>query len=251
MKEELVNIEQCSVSYNSDKVILKDVNFKVYENDFVGVIGPNGGGKTTLIKLILGEVQPTSGTVNITKSIKKSIGYLPQYNNIDKVFPISLLEIVLSGLQSQKGLFKRYTKEDKALAIETMEMCGIAHLYNRSSSKVSGGEFQRALLCRAIISNPKLLILDEPNNYVDSNFEKELYELLYKLNENMAVVMVSHDVGTIVSYVKSIACVNKSLHYHNSNIITQQELIQYDCPILLVSHGDVPHTVLDNHCCGR
>ncbi len=248
--KELVNIENCSVSYTPDQITLKDINLKICKNDFIGVIGPNGGGKTTLIKLILGEVQPTKGHVGISNSTKKSIGYLPQYSNIDKAFPISLIEIVLSGLQSQKGLFKRYTKEDKQLALETMTMCGIDHLFKRSSIEVSGGEFQRALLCRAIISNPELLILDEPNNNVDNRFEKELYELLHKLNENMAVIMVSHDVGTIVSYVKSIACVNKSLHYHNSNIITQQELIKYDCPILLVSHGDVPHTVLDNHCCG-
>lgn len=239
LRREIVCIEGCDVEYAEEKRALHDVSIKIYNDDFIGVIGPNGGGKTSLIKLITGEISPNKGSVVISQDVKNSIGYLPQYSNIDRVFPISLLEIVLSGLQAPKGLLKRYNKEDKRLALETMKSCGIEHLHNRACSEVSGGELQRALLARAIISKPKLLILDEPNNYVDSNFEKELYELLNKLSKSMAIILVSHDVGTIISYVKSVACVNKSLHYHNSNKITQQDLMQYNCPILLVTHGDV------------
>lgn len=243
---QLINIKNCSAAYG-DKTVLCSVNFSVNERDFIGVIGPNGGGKTTLIKLILNQVQPVNGEVVLHDSIKGKIGYLPQYSTIDRAFPISVNEVVLSGLQSHKGLFGRYSTADRELVAKTLELCGIKHLEKRSTSEISGGELQRALLCRAIISNPKLLILDEPNSYVDNKFEKELYELLKKLNENMAIIMVSHDIGTITSYVKSIACVNRSLHYHNSNIITQQQLLQYDCPILLVAHGEIPHTVLSEH----
>ena len=115
------------------------------------------------------------------------------------------------------------------------------------SGEISGGQMQRALLCRAIIAEPRLLILDEPTNFVDSRFESELYELLQRLNERMAIVMVSHDIGTITSIVKSIVCVNRSVHRHDSNIITQEQLDNYRCPIQIVSHGSVPHTVLSHH----
>lgn len=243
---ELVNIKDCSAAYGN-KTVLCSVNLSVNDNDFIGVIGPNGGGKTTLIKLILNQISPSKGEVILHNSIKGKIGYLPQYSSIDRAFPISVYEVVLSGLQSHKGIFGRYSTADKELVAKTLDLCGIKHLEKRSTSEISGGELQRTLLCRAIISNPKLLILDEPNSYVDNKFEKELYELLGKLNENMAIIMVSHDIGTITSYVKSIACVNRSLHYHNSNIITQQQLLQYDCPILLVAHGEIPHTVLEQH----
>jgi zinc transport system ATP-binding protein len=113
--------------------------------------------------------------------------------------------------------------------------------------QLSGGQQQKVLLCRAIIANPELLILDEPNTYVDNKFEGELYEMLKELNERMAIVMVSHDIGTITSYVKSIACVNRSLHHHHSNRITETQLAAYDCPIQLITHGRVPHTVLEKH----
>ena len=118
--------------------------------------------------------------------------------------------------------------------------------------EVSGGQMQRALLARAVISDPKLLILDEPANFVDNKFEKELYRTLHELNARMAIVMVSHDIGTITSVVKEIVCVNRQVHRHRSNILTEEQLRNYDCPIQLVSHGHIPHTVLEHHpgdCC--
>jgi zinc transport system ATP-binding protein len=126
-------------------------------------------------------------------------------------------------------------------------MMGVAHLRDKSIGQLSGGQMQRVFLGRAIISEPRLLILDEPNTFVDNKFEHDLYELLHQLNHKMAILMVSHDVGTITTHVKTIACVNRNLHYHKSNIITQSQLTAYNCPIQLITHGDVPHTVLGEH----
>ena len=175
------------------------------------------------------------------------IGYLPQQNEFDKRFPISLREVILSGLQSQKGLWGNYCKSDRLKADVLMKMTGIKHLSDKTVGDVSGGQMQRALLCRAIISEPKLLILDEPANFVDNQFEKELYDILKQLNEHMAIIMVSHDLGTISSVVKNIVCVNKSVHRHASNTITNEQLRNYDCPLQLIYHDQVPHTVLERH----
>ena len=155
--------------------------------------------------------------------------------------------MVLSGLQARKRLFGRYTAEDRQKADELLHTCRIEEIARKPIGTLSGGQIQRTLLCRALISDPKLLILDEPTNFVDNQFEKELYLLLKRFNEKMAIVMVSHDLGTISSYVRSIVCVNRRVHRHDSNIITAEQLHNYNCPIQIVSHGDVPHTVLAKH----
>jgi len=245
MNETLINIKNLSVGYDSQKV-LDNVSFTIESNDFIGVIGPNGGGKTTLIKTILGLTRSWSGTIesNISQS---DIGYLPQFNPFDKKFPITVNEVILSGLAGQKGLFSKYYNSDKTRAEELMTQAGVISLKNKSIGNLSGGQMQRTLLCRALINQPKLLILDEPSTFVDNQFEKELFEWLKKLNEKIAIVMVSHDIGTISSHVKTIACVNYHLHYHKSNKITAEQLVSYNCPIQIISHGEIPHQVLANH----
>lgn len=232
-----------------DEIVLKDVNFTVWDNDFVGVIGPNGGGKTTLLKLILGEIKPKRGTIKYFKHEPNEVlfGYLPQVIGIDKKFPISVMEVVLSGLLGRKGIMGRYTGHDKRLALNLLQRMEIQHLKDKAIGELSGGQMQRVFLCRALISHPRLLILDEPNTFVDNKFEKELYELLQELNKEMAIIMVSHDLGTITTHVKTIACVNRQLHYHPSNLITTDQLAAYDCPIQIIAHGPVPHTVLHKH----
>lgn len=243
---QLIEIRGACAGYDNN-IVLKNIDLNIFDTDFIGVIGPNGGGKTTLIKLILRQMEPISGTITYTSDLANNIGYLPQISGIDKVFPISVEEVVTSGLQSRKGLFGRYKLLDRENVFNIMKRCSIDHLASKPISTLSGGQLQRAFLCRALVSKPKLLILDEPNTYVDNKFEHELYDLLQELNKDMAIIVVSHDVGTITSHIKSIACVNRTLHYHNSNIITQEELNQYDCPILMVAHGTIPHTVLKNH----
>jgi len=247
--EPLISLKNVSVQYESTTA-LEDVSLDIYPDDFLGIIGPNGGGKTTLVKAILGNI-PHSGRVLYTPTLSERghrlIGYLPQQSEFDRSFPVSVIEVVMSGLQAEKGLLKRYTANDRKRAMELLEMAGIADIAERQISEISGGQMQRALLCRAVILEPKLLILDEPTNFVDNQFENELYTLLKQLNERMAIVMVSHDIGTITSVVKSIVCVNCTVHRHNSNIITAEQLENYHCPIQIISHGHVPHTVLEHH----
>lgn len=246
----ILEIKSVYAGYN-DELVLKDISLDIFDDDFIGIIGPNGGGKTTLLNVILGLIKPFKGTVNFFDDNKternNKIGYLPQLNKIDNKFPITVKEVVLSGLIYGLGLFKRYTKADKLTATKILKQIGICDIKNNSIGELSGGQMQKVLLARAIVSSPRLLILDEPNTYVDNQFEGELYEILKELNKEMAIIIVSHDLGTISSYVKTIACVNQNLHYHKSNKITEQQLASYNCPIKLITHGEVPHTVLKKH----
>jgi zinc transport system ATP-binding protein len=248
-RKKIISLRNVGVAYEGHAA-LEGVNLDIYEDDFIGIIGPNGGGKSSLVKAIMGAVEH-NGEIEISDILRKGnhykIGYMPQVSQFDMRFPISIEEVVLSGLQTEKGFFGRYTAKDKELAHKTLEKMGIAELASRPIGEVSGGEMQRALLCRAIISEPKLLILDEPTNFVDNSFEREFYAMVQELSHNMAVMIVSHDLGTITSVVKSIVCVNRTVHRHDSNILTEEQLRNYNCPIQIVSHGHIPHTVLEHH----
>lgn len=247
----LLELKNVTAGYDGTPVI-HNVNFTVSSGDFIGIIGPNGGGKTTLLKVILGLLKPYKGTVTFNNELNnlktKKIGYLPQYNNFDRKFPVTVQDIVLSGFITRSGLLKRYSSDEKARANLLMNEMGIDKLKNISASELSGGQVQRALLCRALASDPEMIILDEPNTYVDNQFEHELYKKLKQINqEGKAILLVTHDVGTVSYYIKSIACVNETLVYHPSNIITEQQMAAYNCPFQLITHGDVPHTVLKKH----
>lgn len=251
MDETLIKVENIEAGYEN-KTILKKVSFEIKSRDFIGVIGPNGGGKTTLLKVLLGLITPFQGRISYTfgnqhRDFRKSIGYLPQQNNIDKRFPISVREVVLSGLLSEKSFFKKYTRADMQKADRLLEENGLWDIRSNPVGEISGGQLQRVFLSRALISSPKLLILDEPDTFVDNRFEHELYMKLKELNKELAILLVSHDIGTISSYIKTIACVNTRLHYHNSNKISSEQLKVYNCPIDLISHGNIPHRVLGHH----
>lgn len=245
----IITLRNVGVNYEQS-IALEDVNLDIFEDDFIGIIGPNGGGKTSLVKAIMGMV-PHSGEIEFAPALRRKnhlkIGYMPQVSQFDTRFPISIEEVVLSGLQSEKGFFGRYTHADRQRATELLKQMGIDQIASRPIGEVSGGQLQRALLCRAIIAEPKLLILDEPTNFVDNNFEREFYALVKQLHERMAVMIVSHDVGTITSLVNAIICVNRHVHRHDSKILTEEQLLNYDCPIQVVSHGHIPHTVLEHH----
>lgn len=242
---QLVKIDSLTAGYDG-RDVLHDVNLTINSTDFIGVIGPNGGGKTTLVKAILSLIKPSAGKIEFaSKSLK--IGYMPQRHTIDTEFPACVTQVVLSGLQGSKKWWQKITPNERQRATKLMAQAGIGHLASRAISALSGGEMQRLLLCRSLMCEPELLILDEPTTYVDSKFELNFYQLIEKLSHRIAIVMVSHDLGTICSYVRTIACVNGTLHYHESNSITAQQLELYDCPLQIVSHGDVAHTVLHNH----
>jgi zinc transport system ATP-binding protein len=244
----LVHINHLTFGYTHEPV-LEDVDLKIFDNDFIGVIGPNGGGKTTLLKAILGLIRPQKGKIYFREDLprhKRPIGYLPQVKHLDRQFPITVIDVVRSGSLMRPFPFIN-SAEEKNTALALLEEMGVLELQKKAIGELSGGQMQRVFLCRALISDPKVLILDEPDTFVDNHFEGALYEKLRVLNEKMAIVLVSHDVGTISAYVKTIACVNRFLHYHPSNLITAKDLEIYKCPLQIVSHGEVPHTILKTH----
>ncbi|MGB4292797.1 MAG: ATP-binding cassette domain-containing protein [Bacteroidales bacterium] len=246
--KKLVELIDVTAGYNS-KVVLEDVNLTVYEEDFIGIIGPNGGGKTTLLKVILGMVKPMKGTVIYNHEMLKrtDIGYLPQLSSVDISFPLTVTDVILSGLMMHKGVYVKMSREDRKKADGIMDEMGLKGFEKATLAELSGGQIQRVFLGRALIGNPRLLLLDEPDNFVDTTFENEFYIKLHELNRRMAIMMASHDVGTISYHVKSYACVNRHLHYHPSPELTEEQLSAYNCPIQLVTHGPVPHTVLKKH----
>lgn len=241
----LVVLEHVTTGYSSEAV-LKDASLDIYQDDFIGIIGPNGGGKTTLIKAILGLLPLFSGRI-IFPVGRPRTGYLPQSSQIDKSFPITVKEVVSSGLKAGNNLFPHLTKNQKNQVCEMLDEAGLSDLSARPIGELSGGQLQKALLCRALINQPQLLILDEPNTFVDKNFEHDLYRWLAALNQKMAILLVSHDIGTIAPIVKTIACVNEGLHYHPSNQLSEEVLKVYNCPVDIIAHGPIPHRVLKEH----
>jgi len=242
--EDLITLENIDAGYNGVKII-ENISLSVKENDFLGIIGPNGGGKSTLIKVILGLIKPYKGTLKIKKGSK--FGYLPQFTSADRKFPISVQETVVSGLLSNKRLFRSFAKKDLENAELLMKKLEIYDMRKEPVGELSGGQMQRAFLCRAMVSNPDILVLDEPNSFVDKGTSNDIYKILLELNSKMTILMVSHDTGVISSYVKNIACVNKTLHYHPGSDITSQMLDKYSCPVELITHGHLPHRVLRTH----
>lgn len=210
------------------KQVLNDICLEVCDHDYMGIIGPNGGGKTTLIKIILGLKQPSSGTVEFFRKGQRvkelSIGYLPQYNEIDKKFPISVYEVVLSGLSRQKRLFHPFTSQQHAQVEETLRQMELEDFKHRHIGSLSGGQLQRVLLARAIVAHPDVVVLDEPNTYIDKRFQAQMYEMLNKVNQDCAIIIVSHDIAEILNNVKHVAFVNHSLHYHDHTNIPVVQL---------------------------
>ena len=251
MNETAVYIKNLSVYYGQTAA-LNDISLNVADGEYLGIIGPNGGGKSTLLKTMLGLVPVTCGEVEIygKKSDKNSIciGYVPQFSSVDKQFPISGFEVVLTGRLNKRLLpFFSYNKNDKNEINELLEKVGILNLAQRRISDLSGGEFQKMLIARALALKPKLLLLDEPTASVDASSREQIFSLLAQLNKNMTIILVTHDLLAISSQVKKLACLNGKLIYHgepelNSNIVNHL----YGCPVDLIAHG-VPHRVLKEH----
>ena len=243
-------MEDVWVQYNG-VTVLEDITLSVQNRDFLGIIGPNGGGKTTLLKVILGLIKPNRGRVTVLggppEEGRRFIGYVPQLTQFDREFPATALDVVLMGRLGRKGLLRRYTEEDMEIAYKALESVEILDLKDRQVGKLSGGELQRVFLARALAADPKILLLDEPTASIDEPTKTELYELLKGLNREITIILVSHDIGVISSYVDKIACLNRRLFYHGSKEITAETIEEtYRCPVELLAHG-VPHRVLKKH----
>ena len=230
---------------------LEEVNLSITQHDFLGIIGPNGGGKTTLLKVILGLLKPSRGQVTVfghtPERGREFVGYVPQYSLFDREFPVNVLNVVLMGRLRHAKRFKRYSEKDKEFAYEALETVEMLDFKDAQIGKLSGGQQQRVFIARALVAEPKLLLLDEPMASVDSPMQTELYELFEKLRQQMAIVLVSHDISAVSIYVDKIACLNRRLFYHNTKELTAEDLeATYRCPVEIIAHG-VPHRVLKEH----
>jgi zinc transport system ATP-binding protein len=246
----VIAVQHVWAGYEREQV-LEDINLSVYEGDFVGLIGPNGGGKTTLLRVLLGLLPPMRGEVQIVgrpvKEGRRAIGYVPQVIAFDREFPISVWDVARMGRVGHRGLLKRYTAEDDAFVAEALRQVGLLDLRRRPIGELSGGQRQRAYIARALATQPEILLLDEPTSSVDPQVSNNIYELLRQLNDKVTILLVSHDMGAISSYVKTVGCLNRRLFYHGEQEITAEMLeLAYQCPIDLIAHG-VPHRVFSTH----
>ncbi|MFQ6111992.1 MAG: metal ABC transporter ATP-binding protein [Nitrospinota bacterium] len=228
--------------YRGDKLILEAISLSINEGIFIGLIGPNGGGKTTLLRLILGLHWHQRGEIHVFGTSpsrlgkrRSLIGYLPQQHNIETNFPATVLDVVLMGAYSTLGPMKPINKELKERGRELLELVGLGELWRRPIGKLSGGQQQRALIARALIARPRLLLLDEPIAGVDTAGQRQFIELILRLKEGfgLTVLMVSHDVGLLAFFADTIACLNIHLHWHDRSELLNEEVLKevYACEL--------------------
>ncbi len=246
----VIEVEGLWAGYDHEDV-LEDVNFTVAPLDFVGLIGPNGGGKTTLIKVLLGLLPPTRGWVRIMgKPVaegRRHIGYVPQQVDFDRDFPIRVWDVVRMGRLGERRLLQRFTAEDDEAVAEALDSMALFPLQDRPIGKLSSGQRQRVYIARALVTEPDILLLDEPTASVDPQVSTAIYELLQQLNSHVTILLISHDMSAVSSHVKTIGCLNRRLFYHNEKQLTAEMLEQvYQCPVDLIAHG-VPHRVFADH----
>lgn len=227
-----------------DQDVLEDISFEVKEGEFIGIIGPNGGGKSTLLKLILGFLEPSSGALKVfgkdPATIRKQMAYVPQNCRFDRHFPISTLELVLMGRLSHLPFWGVYRREDVLKAEDALDAVGLKHLKNKSFGTLSGGQQQRVLIARAIVQEPKILLLDEPTANVDNQAEKDILNLLMELKGKMTILTVTHDLQTTIHRVDRVFCVQHTLiPYTPEEVCEHYALGLYHPPLLnLKSKGN-------------
>ncbi len=249
-RHEVIHVDGLWAGYGQEPV-LEAVELHVYALDFIGIIGPNGGGKTTLIKVLLGLLAPTRGRVTVmgepVASGRRHIGYVPQVVEFDHDFPISVWDVARMGRLGKRPLLRRYTSADDDLVADALRRVDMLDLRRRPIGELSGGQRQRVYIARALAGRPEILLLDEPTSSVDPRVSTSIYELLRELNERVTIVLVSHDMGAVSSYVKTVGCLNRHLFYHGEDHLTPEMVeLAYQCPVDLIAHG-VPHRVFAEH----
>lgn len=253
----IVELRDVSFTYNGDPV-LQDVTLEIRRGNFIAMIGPNGGGKTTLLKLILGLLKPDKGHIRVNgaspASASSCIGYVPQDVHINRNFPITAMDVVLMGALNPKKRWAFWRSTSHRLdAMDALDHLDMADYAERKIGELSGGQRQRVFIARALVTHPQLLLLDEPTASIDTKGQADFFRLLKELNKEITIVVVSHDLLVISRYVKSVACVNKRLHYHGQAEITGEMMetmypctVEELCPVEIVAHG-LPHRVLKEH----
>ncbi len=248
---EAIVLKDVTAGYGSE-VVLDRVNLTVPCGDFLGIIGPNGGGKTTLLNVLLGLVPVRSGAVSILgepPSIgRRHIGYVPQSGGHDPKFPVTVWEVASMGRIQGGKLFGKLSVRDREVIADSLKKTGMLDLAGKPMGELSMGQRQRVLFARALAVLPSVLLLDEPTASMDPGASSSVYELLRKLNETVTIVMTSHDLTAVFSEVKTIACLNRTLHYHGRDKLSAESIGKtYQCPVDIITHGDVPHRVLPIH----
>lgn len=245
-----ISVRGLTAGYDGEPII-KDIDLEIKHGDFFGLIGPNGGGKSTLLKAILGLIKPMKGTIRIYGETpergKRHIGYVPQYTTFDKDFPINVMNVVMMGRRREKGLRPLYSHRDKMAARKALEEVGMWEYRKKQISQLSGGQKQRVYIARALSMDPKILLLDEPTASIDAKMEESIYRLLRNINRERTIVLVTHDIGVISSHVDTIACMNRHIFVNDGPELTAEMLEEsYQCPVDLIAHG-MPHRVLPEH----
>jgi zinc transport system ATP-binding protein len=252
MKTNIVSIKGLWIC-RAEHAVLEDINLELLAGDFLGLIGPNGGGKSTLIKAMLGLIKPDRGSIALfglpPAAARSRVGYVPQKTVFDQSFPVKVQDVVLMGRYSRTGLLQRYGSQDRMAALRALAAVGMEDRALREIGALSGGEQQRVFVARSLVSDPMLLLLDEPTSGVDSAQQTDFYDLLCHLNRDLgiAIVLVSHDLTAISKYVSKIACLNQRLYYHDSKELSNEDIEKaYGCPVEMIAHG-TPHRVLRKH----
>ncbi|THB63916.1 MAG: ABC transporter ATP-binding protein [Gammaproteobacteria bacterium] len=239
-----VKIRDLQVSY-SNETVLRCEKLDLFNDDFVSIVGPNGGGKTTLLKAILGLIEPQSGSIELfgmsVREGKFKVGYIPQFFNYDDNFPVTIMDVVLMAKVSS-GIWGFISRKEKKQALKILSDLGLKGLENRRISELSGGQRQRVLIARAMATEPQMLMLDEPTSNADSAAAEGIMELLKELNKDMMVVLVSHDIGVVSKYVNRVVCVNRDVVVHPTSALNGISINNlYDSEMVVIRH--------DRQCC--
>ena len=240
MSNVVIDIDDVSFNYG-DVPVLEDICLKIYEDEFIGIIGPNASGKSTLLKLILGLLKPDKGTIKVFnddgKPLSNHIGYVPQHITFPRDFPVTVQEVVMMGHITASSRMFRFNKNEIASSRQAMQALELEDIAKRQIGALSGGQLQRVLIARALVCEPEILILDEPTSNVDMRIEEDIFSLLKNYSEHMTIIVVSHDIAFISGYVDRVACLNRTLVCHDTESISGKMIEElYDAPVKMIHH---------------
>ncbi|MHB8090993.1 MAG: metal ABC transporter ATP-binding protein [Syntrophales bacterium] len=244
--ESIIKVENVAYGYGK-RAVLEDVSLQIWERDFILIIGPNGGGKSTLLKLILGILTPWSGKISFRGDAKNRLGYVPQTTGFNRGFPISVLDMVRTGCIHGDNYLKQSSRESIEKSRSILQKLSLDDKLNDNITDLSGGQLQRVLIARALVAAPIALFLDEPTTALDIASQTDLIDILGKLQQEMSIVVVTHDPTPYANIYQHIACLNTNIYCHERGELSETTLEKvYGCPVELLGHG-IPHTLLPSH----